>query len=270
MQEYRVLKDMEVQDDTSPLAGTHSAGAVVSTDAEPEHPSILAALEEGFIELVEKLEGKEESSDSDDEAPAPENVSDENQAAKKPAPVQTTSNVATPAAKVKPTVPTPAEVATSELASKFPTPPAPFQSMAPMLYAFCKQIEAHEVCEAPGQDPKYPQGTRSYFNKNPGNLKFRNQAGAIAEDKDGFAIFDTADDGFLALADQVTIVANGTSAAYKNPLWDANEKAWRQMNFLDFFKIYDSSYGDDPVAYATDVAAGMEVPATTTIKQLLG
>lgn len=239
MQTYQVTEGNTLEVGST----THQEGALVELESAAEET--IAAVEAGIIKVREEMA----ESQTEEEPVAPV----------EPAPVVPTEPVA----------PTAVQTATAALQAKYPTPPAPFESMAPMLYAFCKAIEAHEVCAAPGTDPKYPQGTRSYFDKNPGNLKYRNQSNSVGEDKDGFAIFDTIDDGFLALAHQVTIAANGQSKSYINPLWDANVKAWRQMNFQDFFKIYDSSYGDNPTAYAADVAAALEVPVTTSINQII-
>lgn len=284
MQDYEVQKPLEVTDEAHPLFGVHEPGAVLSvgTDAAAE-PSFVQYIEDGFIKLVEKaeaaLEGaaasKEEVAETDSTEAAPAAAESTTAVAPAVAPAAapvsptTAARIAPTAAPVVAPASTAAAEATAALQSKFPTPPAPFAAVPPMLYAFCKAIEGHEVCVAPGVDARFPQGTRAYFNKNPGNLKFRNQAGAIAEDRDGFAVFDTVEDGFMALVHQVELAISGKSQAYKNPIWDATLKAWRHINFLDFFAIYDSSAGDDPIAYANDVAKAMDVPVDTVINQLV-
>ena len=60
----------------------------------------------------------------------------------------------------------------------------------------------------------YRQGTRSHRNKNPGNLKFAQQAGAIDKDNDGFAIFSSYESGFAALMRQLELAATGQSKTY--------------------------------------------------------
>jgi hypothetical protein len=46
-------------------------------------------------------------------------------------------------------------------------------------------------------------GTRSWRNNNPGNLRFANQTGAIGQDNDGFAIFNSLEEGEAARKKQV-------------------------------------------------------------------
>lgn len=56
-------------------------------------------------------------------------------------------------------------------------------------------------------------GSRSYRNNNPGNLRYAGQAGATGADDSGFAIFDSYDDGFAALINQLQLDAS------RNPNW---------------------------------------------------
>lgn len=44
-------------------------------------------------------------------------------------------------------------------------------------------------------------------NNNPGNLKYAGQSGAIGQDANGFAIFDTQSDGQAALLSQLNLYA---------------------------------------------------------------
>ena len=275
MQQYEVLSDLNVEDAASPVAGTHAAGSIIEVALE-DVEQVAQYVADGFLKLVETKE------------PAEQNAAPAQVAAPAAAPAATpttaspeTLNRIAPSTPITPTS-TAAADATAALQAKFPAPPAPYDGVAdpsmkiePMLYAFCQAIEAHEVCVAPGVDPRYPQGTRAYFDKNPGNLKYRGQAGTVAEDKDGFAVFSSVELGFVALANQVRLAISGKSVAYKNPYWNPTVKATVNMNFLDFFKVYDSSAGDDPVAYANDVAAsmskvaGVDVSVETVINQLV-
>ena len=91
---------------------------------------------------------------------------------------------------------------------------------------------------------------RSQRNNNPGNLKFADQPGA-EEDKDGFAIFRTMNDGKNALAAQIRAAIDGKSDVY-HP----------NMTLLEFFKKYAPSKDkNNPKAYAAFVAQKM---ATTS------
>lgn len=273
MQEYEVLKPLEVTDESSPLFGTHDAGATLTVDpANGVLESIAEFVEQGFLKFIKVIE---EAAQTTAVAQTDQTAQTQTAASDVSSETQTTEQATAGTAPVAAAVSTNAADITAALQAKFATPPAPFEAVPPMLYAFCKAIEEHEVFAAPGENPKYPQGTRAYFDKNPGNLKYRGQVGSIGEDKDSFAIFPDFATGFMALVRQVELAISGKSAAYKNPVWDATEKAWRHINFLDFFKIYDSSYGDDPVAYAKDVAAsmsavaGVEVSVETVINQLV-
>lgn len=253
-QKYEVVKDLEVTDENHPLFGTHAPGTVLEVIAS-DIASVVSYVEEGFLKLIEPA------------APAEEKVTPPSaETETPPAPAEV---VPPPAPKEEVSVSTAAAEQTAALKAKFSTPPAPFENVPPMLYAFCKAIEDHEVCVGPGVDARFPQGTRAFFDKNPGNLRYRAQPNTVAEDKDGFAVFDTVEHGFMALVNQVELAISGRSTSYKNPLWDPVLKAWRHMNFYDFFKIYDSSFGDNPHAYAVDVAKQMDIPPETVINQLI-
>lgn len=280
MQEYEVLKPLEVTDEAHPLFGSHDEGATVSVEpvdgvhAEGVLESIAEWVEQGFLKLISNSDALDAAQA---QAPVPQTPTPNTNP---PAPSPTTQARVAPAQAAVGPAPAPVVPATAELQAKFPAPPAPYDGLVPaMEYYFCKGIEAHEVCAAPGTDARFPQGTRAYFDKNPGNLKYRQQIGSVGEDKDGFAIFPelgtgAEGDGFMALVRQVNAAIKG-GGPYPNPIWDATLKAWRHLNFLDFFKIYDSSAGDDPVAYANDVAAfmskiaGVDVSVETVINQLV-
>ncbi len=239
---YKVVQDIEnpseLNGETTPLL----AGSII--EAEPSHPSILSWLEQGIIELIDAVEDtvtgetepkntSEESTDEPDEPTATEKTSDE------PA-----SDA--PADQEEPKDPAPAPSETSQITEK--------------LHAFCMAIQQYEGYFAPGENLDFPRGTRAYWNKNPGNLKFRNQKGSIAEDRDSFAIFGTYEEGFVALQNQVILVANNKSDAYRDI---------QPVSILSFFKRYDSSKGDNPTLYAETVAKEMGVPVETLIKDLI-
>ncbi|MDE1944840.1 MAG: hypothetical protein KGI03_01010 [Patescibacteria group bacterium] len=282
MEQYEVVKDLEVKDESHPLFGNHAAGSVV--EAAPE--SVLHLIEEGFLKVMHALEEEAENliGAQDGDSTPPAEPAPAAPAAEAPPTTAPETPPVAPAESPAPTVapaPTPAPAAhpaSVDLASKFPAAPEPFASMpncTGMLYAFCLGIEHHELWLEPGADPKYPTGTRSFHDKNPGNLKYAGQIGSIGEDKDGFCIFPDYNTGFAALIRQVQIAIKGSGMRYKAEIFDPVQKAWRQQNFLDFFKVYDSSYGDDPTAYAEDVAAelskiaGVTIPITTPMTTLV-
>lgn len=103
------------------------------------------------------------------------------------------------------------------------------------------------------------EGSRSFRNNNPGNLKYAGQRNTIGLDNNGFAIFATYEDGWNALVHQLTIAADGRSAVY-NP----------EMTLLEFFKVYaPASDNNHPENYAKFVADKIGVKVGTKIKDLL-
>jgi hypothetical protein len=99
---------------------------------------------------------------------------------------------------------------------------------------------------------KFPIGTRSFRNNNPGNIKygsFAESCGATGKDDNGFAKFDSYLDGFNALKALINNAATGKSSIYKPT-----------MTLDQFFSKYaPSSDGNDPSAYARTVARKLGV-----------
>lgn len=124
-------------------------------------------------------------------------------------------------------------------------PPRPM-----LLSAFCMSIQKFEgwVANPP---------SRSYLNKNPGNLrKWHTQTGTAG----GFAVFPTYEAGFAALKELVTRAATGKSTVYKPT-----------DTIAQFFAKYaPSSDNNHPDTYARFVALRLGVEATTfQIKNLI-
>ena len=141
-----------------------------------------------------------------------------------------------------------------------PTPPT-IQLHTALLLKFCMAIQAHEGFFPPGS--KYPTGTRSYRNNNPGNIKygeFAKSCGATDKDKDGFAKFESYLDGFNALKALIINAATGKSRIYRPT-----------MTLPQFFAKYaPSSDNNDPDAYARAVARKLGVDYKTfVISQLV-
>lgn len=123
-------------------------------------------------------------------------------------------------------------------------------------------IKIYEGWFPPGIDSRYINGSRSFRNNNPGNLKFARQAGAVDKDSGGFAIFDSYQAGWDALIRQLKMSAHDpsvTPSRYYSP----------EMSLVDFFKVYAPSRdNNDPVAYALFVAQRLNVDPQWKIGEL--
>lgn len=125
------------------------------------------------------------------------------------------------------------------------------------IYKFCMAIQDREGYIAP--NAKYPLGTPAWKNKNPGNLKFAGQEGAIGKDSNGFAIFKTYEAGLAALQRQILMACNGTSNVFKPT-----------FTVLEFFQKYaPSTDNNDPFSYALEVAQKVGVNINVQMKDLL-
>jgi hypothetical protein len=101
-----------------------------------------------------------------------------------------------------------------------------------------------------------PQGSLSWRNKNPGNLRWSPYE---IDNTGGFSVFKTYDDGWKALLHQLTIAADGRSGVYRP-----------DMTLKEFFHVYaPSSDNNYPDIYAQYVADRIGVPVTTLIKTLI-
>lgn len=129
--------------------------------------------------------------------------------------------------------------------------PAPVAPPNNLLNEMCLGIQSMEG---------WYEGSRSWRNRNPGNLVFVGQPGATKEPNGRFAVFPTYEAGFQALKNMILNAAKGKSKIY-----------YPEMNLLLFFSVYaPSNDGNNPTKYAEHVAKRMGVnPATFTLKQLL-
>ena len=117
------------------------------------------------------------------------------------------------------------------------------------IVEWAKAIETYEG---------YFEGSRSWRNKNPGNLRFVGQPKAIGKDDKNFCIFATYQDGFNALTQMLTNACTGKSKTYKP-----------DMSLLDFFSLYaPSTDKNNPSAYAFWVADKLNVKPDDPIKNL--
>ena len=110
--------------------------------------------------------------------------------------------------------------------------------------------------------------SRSYRNKNPGNLKFTlytQSLGAIKADTAGFCIFSTYEAGFEALCQFLKDAASGELKAYHSPGVKPSD-----FNLFQFFSVYaPASNKNNPDAYASFVAKQLGVDPQTKIATLL-
>lgn len=104
-------------------------------------------------------------------------------------------------------------------------------------------------------------GTRSYRNKNPGNIRYTSYTrslGAIAFDKQNFCIFPSYDVGYNALCTFLTDAAQGTLGAYKG------------VDFYGFFDRYcPAADGNKPHHYAEYVCQQLSLHPLDKISILL-
>ena len=101
-----------------------------------------------------------------------------------------------------------------------------------------------------------PNGSLSWRNKNPGNLRW---SPFEIDNTGGFSVFKTYDDGWKALLHQLTIAADGRSGVYHPG-----------MTLKEFFHVYaPSSDNNYPDIYAQYVADRIGVPVNTLIKTLI-
>jgi hypothetical protein len=101
------------------------------------------------------------------------------------------------------------------------------------------------------------QGSRSFRNNNPGNLKltdYTKSLGASGVDKNNFCIFPTFDKGMQALCQFLTDACNNKLKPYRN------------CSLLQFTKIYALPPNDN---YANGVALALNVSVDIKIKELL-
>lgn len=147
-----------------------------------------------------------------------------------------------------------------DLESQLPlTPPKP-PLADKKLEKWALAIQAFEDYVKPGERYRdgtmAPEGSLSYRNNNPGNLRWSPfQAGV----RNNFSFFNTYQEGYNALIHQLRIAADGRSSVYRP-----------DMTILEFFEKYaPSSDNNWPRVYAQYVADRIGVPIETKIKTLI-
>lgn len=102
----------------------------------------------------------------------------------------------------------------------------------------------------------WTEGSVSYRNNNPGNLKYAHQKGAIGIDPAGFAVFPTYADGWQALMAQLEAAFSGASHVYSP-----------EDTLSEFFAKYTEG---DSQSYANYVADRLGVSPGTRLKDIAG
>ena len=117
------------------------------------------------------------------------------------------------------------------------------------LNLFCLAIQEHEG---------WYNGSRSFRNNNPGNLKDTgNWKLSTGRDAQNFAIFKTYEDGFNTLKQMILNIIKGYSKYYKP-----------DFTLLEFFSVYAPKPENDSVAYASFVQKKLGVDSSFRIKDL--
>ena len=134
-----------------------------------------------------------------------------------------------------------------------------------LLEALADSIWRFEGWIPPGVDPKSPQGSRSWRNRNPGNLRPVTMLGvqAVPVDDANYRVFDSLAQGWIALLNDITAKLDGSHGLTDN------------STLRNFFDIYAPSNDDnDPDKYARQVAIwlsrdlGSTIAPETTLGQL--
>jgi hypothetical protein len=134
-----------------------------------------------------------------------------------------------------------------------------------LLEALADSIWRFEGWIPPGVDPKSPQGSRSWRNRNPGNLRPVTMLGvqAVPVDDANYRVFDSLAQGWIALLNDITAKLEGSHGLTDN------------STLRNFFDIYAPSNDDnDPNKYARQVAIwlsrdlGSTIAPETTLGQL--
>ena len=129
----------------------------------------------------------------------------------------------------------------------------------------------------------YFEGTRAYRNNSPGNFRatpYIYSLGAIKKDKDGFAVFESYQDGFDALCEFLIDVCNrrvkpyhifNSRNVYHKKLLPAGKDGDElpELTLVDFCNIYAPSFENDSDGYAEFLAEKLGVSKDIKIKELL-
>ena len=134
-----------------------------------------------------------------------------------------------------------------------------------LIEALADSIWRFEGWIPPGMDPKFPYGSRSWRNRNPGNLRPVMSSGvqAVPVDDRNYRVFDSLAQGWIALSNDISAKLEGSHGLTDD------------STLRNFFDIYAPSDDDnDPNKYARQVAIwlsrdlGRTIAPETTLGQL--
>lgn len=122
-----------------------------------------------------------------------------------------------------------------------------------LIEALADSIQRFEGWIAPGMDPKFPNGSRSWRNRNPGNLRPLPGAAVPVDDRN-YRVFQSLSTGWDALLGDITAKLMGSHGLTDD------------STLRNFFDIYAPSDDDnDPNKYARQVATWLSRDLGTTI-----
>jgi hypothetical protein len=106
----------------------------------------------------------------------------------------------------------------------------------------------------------YFEGSVSWKNNNPGNLKYAGQASATGADSQGHAIFPTFQDGYRALINQIRRMFQGYGSIYKPTmtLYQTFSR-YAEGNSRQYAEFVASRLGVSPDSTLQDIAGGVTV-----------
>lgn len=132
-------------------------------------------------------------------------------------------------------------------------------------------IQEYEGYIPPG--PKAVAGSRSYRNRNPGNLRYTGYTaslGATGKDDKNFCIFPTYKAGYDALCQFLKDAADNQLLPYKAKAKQLGLTSARELSLVNFFEVYaPSNDNNEPNAYALYVARKIGVNPTAKIGTML-
>ncbi len=130
-----------------------------------------------------------------------------------------------------------------------------------LFNSFKSMTQIERIADAIKEMEGYYTGSRSFRNRNPGNLKwtpYTKSLGAIDKDSGGFAIFPSTEAGRKAIIQLIKDAKNGLLKAYRPT-----------MTLLEFFSVYaPAADKNNPTSYSATVAKKVGISINTKLNQL--
>lgn len=133
-------------------------------------------------------------------------------------------------------------------------------------------IKRHEGWITPGG--AYPNGSRSYRNNNPGNLRYTSYTAALGKNKGhddkNFVIYVSYEAGLAALKQFLIDASTDVLRPYRVKASELKKDSAGKLTLYEFYSVYaPSTDGNYPRGYAEAVAKDLGVSPETRIKDLL-